>query len=191
MEGRMRKTSFLLALPLLLAAFGLAGCGDKSLILRVDLLSFLAPSEKSAHYGPIPGGLADSVVVTSRGLSLLPGVRDITQVSNVTIEAAGAFANATGSGTATVKIYVSAEGTDPFTTDTTPIVIPVTLTPATTDTASVTIGGDAQLADLFLADKAQLGIRVAFASAPGPALEGDFTLITLRAIVTAKQDIVH
>lgn len=178
-------------LALLLFGALTAGCGAKSLILRIDLLSFLTASETSAHYGPIPGGLSDSTTVTSRSINLLPGVQDITSVSDVTVEAAGAFANQTGSGNAQVKIYVSAAGTDPFTTDTTPIVIPVTLAPATTDTAAVTIGGDSQLAALFLNDKAQLGIRVAFTSNVGPALEGDFKLITLRAIVTAKQDIVH
>jgi len=67
----------------------------------------------------------------------------------------------------------------------------VTLAPATTDTVSVTIAGDSQLAALFLGDKAQLGIRVTLNSAAGPALEGDFTLITLKAIVTAKQNIVN
>lgn len=179
------------SLVLVLGGFLAAGCGDKSLILRIDLLSFLSPSEKTAHYGPIPGGLSDSVTVTSRAISLLPGIKDITSVSDVTIDAAGTFANTTGSGTGTVKIFVSAEGTDPFTTDTTPIVLPVTLAPATTDTVSVTVGGDAQLAALFLGDKAQLGIRVTLNSAVGPALEGDFTLITLRAIVTAKQNVVN
>jgi hypothetical protein len=176
-----------------LLAFGAltAGCGARSLILRVDLLSFLTASETQAHYGPIPGGVSDSTTVSSTGINLLPGVQDITSVTAVTIEAAGEFANSTGSGTAQVKIYVSPEGTDPFTTDTTPIVLPVTLTPATTDTTSVTIGGDSGLASLFLADKAQLGIKVAFTSNAGPALEGDFRLITLKAIVTAKQDIVH
>jgi hypothetical protein len=198
MEARMRSRFRIpRSAPALLAfvfALGLAaaGCGDKALILRVDLLSFLTASETSAHYGPIPGGLSDSVVVTpSRAINLLPGIKDITSVSDVSIDAAGAFANTTGSGTGTAKIFVSAEGTDPFTTDTTPIVLPFTLSPATTDTVSVTIAGDSQLADLFLGDKAQLGIRLTLNSAVGPALEGDFRLITLRAVVTAKQNVVH
>lgn len=179
---------------LLVSAIGLiaAGCGAKSLILRVDLLSFLSASEKSAHYGPIPGGLSDSVIVApSRSISLLPGIRDITSVSNVAIDAAGQFVNVTGSGSGSIRIYVSAAGTDPFTTDTTPIVLPFTLAPATTDTVSVTVSGDAELAELFLGDKAQLAIRVAFNAAVGPPLEGDFNLITLRAVVTAKQNIIQ
>jgi len=166
-----------------------AGCGAKSLILRIDVLSFLSPAETQSHYGPIPGGLADSVVVASRSLSLLPGVKDITTVQDVSLDAAAVFANTTGSGSGYVKIFLSPEGTDPFTTDTTPIVLPVTLAPATNDTVQVTIAGDQQLAALFLADKAQLGIRVSLAAAVGPAVEGDFKLTELKAIVTAKQNI--
>ncbi len=175
-----------------LIALALAGCGDKNLILRVDLLSFLTSAETQAHYGPIPGGVSDSVTVTpSRQINLLPGIRDITTVSAVSIDAAGKFVNATGSGTGTVKIFVSGAGTDPFTTDTSPIVLPITLAPATTDSVAVTINGDSQLAGLFLGDKAQLGIRVTLNSAVGPPLEGDFTLTRLRAVVTARQNIVH
>jgi hypothetical protein len=176
---------------LVLAALLAAGCGDHQLILHVDILSFLSPAETAGHYGPIPGGVSDSVTVTSRTIDLLPGVNDITNVTAVTVTAAAAFANATGSGEATAKIYLSPEGTDPFTADTTPIVIPVTLAPGVTDTVAVTIAGDSELAGLFLGKKAELGIRVAFMSNPGPALEGDYQLTVLEAVVTAKQDVVH
>jgi hypothetical protein len=176
---------------LALAAGLLAGCGDHSLILNVDILSFLAPSETAGHYGPIPGGVTDSATIVSRSLDLLPGVNDITNVSDVQVTAAAAFANATGSGEATARIYVSAAGTDPFTTDATPIVLPVTLLPGVTDTVTVTVAGDTELAGLFLGDEAELGIRVVFAAGAGEPLEGDFRLVTLRAVVTAKQDIVH
>jgi len=179
------------SLALVLAVLTLAGCGDHSLILNVDILSFLSASETSGHYGPIPGGVADSVTIVSRSLDLLPGVNDITNVSDVQVTAAAEFANATGSGEATARIYVSAAGTDPFTADTTPIVLPVTLQPGVTDTVTVTVAGDTELAGLFLGDEAELGIRIAFAAAPGAPLEGDFRLVTLRAVVTAKQDIVH
>ena len=58
---RTRLDSFRAA-PALLAALALgavlvlAGCGDKNLILTVDILSFLSPAETSGHYGPIPAG---------------------------------------------------------------------------------------------------------------------------------------
>ena len=166
----------LAALVLAGLLFGLSGCGDHSLILNVDILSFLSSSETSGHYGPIPGGVTDSVTIVSRSLDLLPGVNDITNVTDVRI---------------TARIYVSAAGTDPFTADTTRVVLPVTLAPGVTDTVSVTVAGDTELAGLFLGDEAELGIRIAFAAAPGGPLEGDFRLVTLQAVVTARQDIVQ
>jgi hypothetical protein len=191
MEARMRPGKPLALLAALVLAVALAGCGDHSLILRVDLLSFLTPAETQAHYGPIPGGVTDSVTVaSSRTINLLPGINDVTTVSSVTIDAVGTFANQTGSGSGVVKIFVSAEGTDPFTTDTTPIVLPITLAPATTDSVAVTIAGDSELADLFLGKTAEIGIRMTLHSVTGP-LEGDFALTTLKAIVTAKQDVIH
>jgi hypothetical protein len=187
---RPRSAALLLAAIGAVGALVLAGCGDKSLILRVDILSFLSASDKQSHYGPVPGGLSDSVTVTAaRSLSLLPGIKDITVVQNVEIDAAGVFANTTGSGTGTVKIFLSPEGTDPFTADLTPIVLPVTLTPATNDTVRVVVAGDQQLKDLFVGNKAELGIRATLAASAGPAVEGDFTLTELRAIVTARQGI--
>lgn len=187
----MRTGKTILLLAALALAGALAGCGDHSLILRVDLLSFLTPAETQAHYGPIPGGVTDSVTVAaSRSINLLPGIRDVTTVSDVSVDAVGKFVNATGSGTGVVRIYISAEGTDPFTTDTTPIVLPITLAPATTDSVAVTISGDSELADLFLGKTAQLGIRLTLQSTVGP-LEGDFALTTLKAIVTAKQNVIN
>ena len=188
-----RGAALLVTACALLGGLVLAGCGDKSLILRVDILSFLSPTDKQAHYGPVPGGLSDSVTVTAaRSLSLLPGIKDITVVQNVEVDAEGVFANTTGSGTGTVKIFLSPEGTDPFTADTTPIVLPVTLAPARNDTVRVSISGDQQLKDLFVADKAELGIRATLAAAAGPQpVEGDFTLTVLRAVVTAKQGVTN
>ena len=185
----MRPLLSALVLAALLGA--VSGCGDHALILNVDILSFLSPSETSGHYAPIPG-FSDTVTIVSRSLDLLPGVNDITNVTDVHITAAAEFANLSGAGTATARIYLSAAGTDPFMADTTPIVLPVTLAPGVTDTASVTVAGDTELAGLFLGDEAELGIRIEFASAsPSEPLEGDFRLVTLQAVVTAKQDIVH
>jgi hypothetical protein len=191
MEARMRPGKPIGLLAALVVALGLVGCGDHSLILRVDLLSFLTTAETHAHYGPIPGGITDSVTVaSSRTINLLPGINDITTVSDVSVDAVGTFVNATGSGSGVVKIFVSAEGTDPFTTDTSPIVLPITLAPAATDSVAVTISGDSELANLFLGKTAEIGIRLTLQSATGP-LEGDFALTTLKAIVTAKQDVIN
>lgn len=181
--------SALAGLCALAVAAALAGCGDRNLILRVDILSFLSPAEKSAHYGPVLPGLADSVeVVDGRRLNLLPGLEDVTNVADVQLEMAAIVHNQTGSGSGRIAIYLSPEGTDPFVADTTPIVADFAVSGAMSDTVETVTVGDADLAALFTAKEAQLGIRVTFDSAPGvESLEGDIELTLLRATVTARQ----
>jgi hypothetical protein len=188
-RSRHRTRPALLALAACLTAAALAGCGDKNLILRVDLLSFLSPAERSAHYGPVPGGVSDSfAVVTGRRLNLLPGLEDVTSVTDVQLEVGAVVRNLTGSGTGRVSVYLSPEGTDPFVADTTPLVATFAVNGAMSDTIETITVGDEELAALFTAKEAQLGIRVALTSNVGlEPLEGDFELTTLRAIVTARQ----
>ena len=86
-----RRAAWLLLLPLLLG-----GCGDRSLILTVDVLSFLSPSDVSQSY-TIPGGFsADTVDVASESVNLLPGVQDVTEVVSATLKVGASFDNQTG-----------------------------------------------------------------------------------------------
>ena len=181
----------LLAAVALVAALGLAGCGDRSLILRVDLLSFLAPAERQSHYGPVPPGISDSAnVVAGRRLNLLPGLEDVTSVTDVQLEVAAVVNNQTGSGTGRLAVYLSAAGTDPFVADPTPIVATFAVNGAMADTIETITVGDAELAELFTSKEAQIGIRVVLDSgASVDPLEGDVVITTLRAIVTARQDV--
>ena len=190
MRPRSEKTrSALLALGAVIAAAALAGCGDKNLILRVDLLSFLSPSEKQAHYGPIPPSISDSfAVVSSRRLNLLPGLENVTQVTDVQLEVGAVVNNLTGSGTGRIALYLSPDGTDPFVTDTTPIIGTFAVNGAMSDTIETITVGDTALAALFTAKQAQMGIRVVLNSGVGvQPLEGDVVLTRLRAVVTAHQ----
>ena len=184
-----RTHSALLALGVFIAAAALAGCGDKNLILRVDLLSFLSASERQAHYGPIPPAISDSFdVVSSRRLNLLPGLEDVTQVTDVQLEVGAVVNNLTGSGTGRIAVYLSPDGTDPFTTDTSPIIGTFAVNGAMSDTIETITVGDTALAGLFTAKQAQLGIRVVLNSGVGvQPLEGDVVLTRLRAVVTAHQ----
>ena len=178
---------------LVLGALGavvfLAGCGDRDLILRIDLLSFLDPGERTTHYGPIPPALGDTVtVISSRRVNLLPGLQDVTVVRAVTLELAAEIRNQTGSGSGTIGLYISGPGSDPFVADTSPLVVPFAVAGADTDTVSVTLAGDQELAELFTGKEAELGIRAAIQSGIGPApLEGDLVLTRILAIVTAKR----
>jgi len=183
--------------PLLLLALALvaatvtAGCGDKNLILRIDLLSFLTPEERHAHYGPVPAGITDSVeVVQSRRLNLLPGLQDVTTVTSVQIEVAAIVDNLTGAGSGRIAVYLSPVGTDPFVADSTPVVGTFVVNGAMADTIETIRVGDAELAELFTGKEAQIGIRLVLNSAPGvDPMEGDITITTLRAVVTASEAI--
>lgn len=180
--------SALPALGVLACAIALAGCGDKNLILRVDLLSFLSAGERQAHYGPIPPAFADSfAVVSSRRLNLLPGLEDVTQVTDVSLEVGAVVNNLTGAGSGRIAVYLSPEGTDPFVVDTTPIIGTFNVTGAMSDTIETITVGDSTLAALFTSKSAQLGIRVVLNSNVGvDPLEGDVVLTRLRAVVTAR-----
>jgi len=174
-----------------LAAVLAVGCGDKSLIVRVDLLTFLTPDEQEAHYGPVPAGLSDSAdVVQSRRINLLPGLDDVSVVTDVQVEVGAIITNLTGSGSGRVSVYLSPAGTDPFVVDTTPVVGTFTVNGAMSDTIETIVVGDAELAELFTGKEAQIGIRVVLNSGVGvDPMEGDLRLTTLRAVVTAKQDV--
>lgn len=182
----MRRWTILL--PLLTVAVLVAGCGDRSLILTVDVLSFLDPADVTQDYGPIPAGLPSATVdVDSREVSLLPGVEDVTEVSSAKLEIGAAFDNATGSADARLLVYITpADSPDVFSS--TPIAdVPVTLTPGNVTNVSTEVSSDA-LAAALVQDKVKIGIRVAFdTSASLAPVTGTETITLLRATVITKK----
>ena len=181
-----RRAAWLLLLPLLLG-----GCGDRSLILTVDVLSFLDPSDVSQSYS-IPGGFsADTVDVASESVNLLPGVKDVTEVVSATLKIGASFDNQTGTASGVLLIYIaSADSTDPFTT--TPIAsIPVPLTPNNVTNVSTEVSSVA-LAEALVHDKARVGVRVTFDTTATPPLQfvtGTETITQLLAVVITKKNL--
>ncbi|HKQ19036.1 MAG TPA: hypothetical protein VJW75_04755 [Candidatus Eisenbacteria bacterium] len=182
----MRRLAVLLSmLPIL------AGCGDRSLILTVDVLSFLDPADVSGSYGPIPGGVSGvSVDVASEEVSLLPGIEDVTEVSSAKLEIGASFDNATGTADASFRIYItSADSADVFSS--TPIAdVPVSLTPGTVTNVATEVTSDA-LAEALVQDKVKIGIRITFdttASGIVP-VQGTETITLLRATVITKKNL--
>ena len=180
-----------LAVVLLMLPLFAAGCGDRSLILTVDILSFLDPADVTRDYGPIPGGLSNvNVDVASEEVSLLQGIEDVTEVSSAKLEIGASFDNATGTADAAFRIYITpAESADVFSTP--PIAdIPVSLTPGTVTTVSTEVTSDA-LAEALVQDKAKIGIRISFdttASGITP-VQGTETITLLRATVITKKNL--
>jgi len=168
-----------------------AGCGDRSLILTVDVLSFLDPADVSQAYGPIPGGLSGVTVdVASEEVSLLQGIEDVTQVSSAKLAIGASFDNTTGTASASFRIYITpAESADVFST--VPIAdVPVSLTPGAVTNVSTEVSSDA-LAQALVQDKAKIGVRITFdttASGVTP-VQGTETITLLRATVITKKDL--
>lgn len=181
----MRRLALLVMLP----AIGLwAGCGDRSLILTVDVLSFLDPADVSQAYGPIPAGLPSmSADVASEEVSLLPGVEDVTEISSATLQIGASFDNSTGSANARFQVFItSADSADVFSS--TPIAdVPVTVTPATITNVSTEVTSTA-LAQAIVQDRVKIGVRITFDTTGSLApVQGTETITLLRATVITKK----
>jgi hypothetical protein len=173
----------------MLALFA-AGCGDRSLILTVDVLSFLDPADVSQSYGPIPGGLASTTVdVASEEVSLLPGVQDVTDVASASLQIGASFDNTTGSASVHLLIYItSADSADVFSS--TPIAdVPVSLTPGAVSNVSTEISSDA-LAQAMVQDKVKIGLRISFDTTGSLSpVQGTETITKLLATVITKKQL--
>ncbi len=181
-----RAAALLLVLPLLLG-----GCGDRSLILTVDVLSFLDPGDVSQSYA-VPGGVpATSIDLASQNVNLLPGVQDVTEIATATLHLEASFDNTTGTAADTLLIYIaSADSTDPFST--TPIAsVPVALTPGNVTNVSTDVTS-AALAAALVQESARIGVRLTFDSTSTPPLQqvsGTETLTVIRATVITKKSL--
>jgi len=166
----------------------LVGCGNRNLILTVDILSFLDPASKVVNYNipvPIP---SDTVEVFSDSLSLLQGVSDVTRAVAASMDIAASFDNTSGAATGDFLIYIaSADSSDPFTT--TPIAdVPFQLLAGQVTNISTHVDASPALAEALTHDKAQVGVRVVFNGTAFP-IQGTETLTKLTATVIMKKDL--
>src|SRR2546429_1721504 len=104
---RMRRTLLLTA-----AAVMLAGCGDRRLVLKVDVLSFIDPASRQVDFGPIPtfpGGLwtGETPIIDDQHVSMLQGVSDAVAIQSVTLSFGALAIDFDGSGQDTVRVYMS------------------------------------------------------------------------------------
>jgi len=178
-----RLIPFLLALPLLV------GCGNRNLILTVDILSFMDPATRDADYGPIPSGFPnDTIEVFSDSLNLLQGVGDVTRVASASLDMAASFDNATGSANGSFLVYfAAADSADPFTT--TPIAdVPFQLLAGQITNINTHVDASPALAEVLTHDRAKVGLRVIFNGTSFP-IQGHETLTKLTATVILKKDL--
>ena len=179
----MRRAIWIaLFLPLLL------GCGNRNLILTVDILSFMDPASKVVDYSipvPIP---SDTVDVFADSLNLLQGVGDVTRVASASLDMAASFDNQSGAATGDFLIYfAAADSTTPFTT--TPVAdVPFQLLAGQVTNVSTHVDASPALAEVLTHDRAKVGVRVIFNGTSFP-IQGRETLTQLQATVILKKDL--
>lgn len=181
----------LVLLALLLPLLLIAGCGNKDLILTIDLLSYVDQAYLSTDYGPIPPGTpTTSVDLLETEANLLQGIGDATKVKSARLNVGAEFANTTGSATGSFQIFVSElDAQNPFAGD--PVAdFPLTLQPSHTTTIDEEIAVTAEQLDALLNDEAWFAVRVTY-NTQGSAenLEGTVTLSKLTAILVTESDL--
>ncbi len=168
-----------------------AGCGDRNLILTVNVLSFLDASESSAGYS-LPGGLpSTSFTAADREVNLLPGLDDATDVLTATVDVAATFDNQSGSATGSLLLY-AVPGDSTLSLTTAPIAsIPVSLNPGAITNVSARVESPA-LAEALVSDQARVVVRLVLdttATPIGQFVQGTETLTQILATVITKKKV--
>lgn len=182
----MRARTLLVGLAVLAA---LAGCGDRRLILNVDVLSYLAPADRTAEVATLPGLDTTVTVVNDQQVSLFQGLSDIAGAESVNLALGAIAADSVGSGTVTLRLYLADATTDPLTT---PPVIDqsLTLAPGRTDTLNVSLDGDARVKALFSKQVMRATITAGLhPTDPLSPLAGRITLTRLDAVVIFRRSL--
>ena len=112
----MRTRAFIV---IAVAALALAGCGDHNLVLKVDVLSYLDSSLRTVDFGPVPAESpahvsGEQALVDDAALQLLDGLDSAAEVRSVSIGLSAFTHDSTGSGSDTLRIYLSDENTHPL-----------------------------------------------------------------------------
>jgi hypothetical protein len=181
------RRRFLVGLTVLVA---LAGCGNRHLVLKVDMLSYLDPSQTAVDVGPvpaIPGGVysGEQDVVRDVEVNLVDGTGSVAEVRDVSITMTAIVADSTGAGTDTLRLYVSDIDVDPLTTPPA-MTMPLTLSPGVTDTVTVELGGDSRVADLFTGRRMRMSLTTAFRGPDsGDPLNARIEIGALNAVLVA------
>jgi len=172
------------------AAALIAGCGNRHLVLQVDVLSYLDPSLTDFSFGPVPpvpGGLytGEQKLLEDVEVNLLEGTGSVAEVQSVSIAMSVIASDSTGAGTDTLRLYLSDPSVDPLTT-TPAVILPITFVPGVTDTVAVDLGSDSRVAELFTDKRMRLTLTAAVhGPESGDPLNARVRLTGLDAVVVA------
>lgn len=178
--------------PLLAAvcAVVLGSCGNRHLVVKVDVLSYLDPDSTGVAFGPVPavpGGFysGEQAILRDIEINLVDGMSSVADVEGLSMTMSVLVADSTGSGADTLRIYMSDASIDPLTTPPV-IVLPMTFSPGITDTVTVEAGGDTRVADLFAQKHIRMTVTTAFRGPDsGEDLNARIQMIALDAILVA------
>jgi hypothetical protein len=184
------KTRVILAL---LALALLAGCGDRRLVIDIDVLSYVSPADRGQPFGPIPAVppdgayLPESPLIDDQEVRLLEGLTGLATVQAVTISANIFHTSTSGTGSDTLRLYLSP---DDVPARTTPPVFEraFTFTPGLAESTRVEVGGDARVVDLFNSRRFRFSVTTALRGpASGPALSGLVSIHELHCVVVSSR----
>ena len=178
-------------LALLLPILAGSGCGNKDLILSIDLLSYVDPAFVTTTYGPVAAGIPTvEVDLLAVEANLLEGIGEATELKSATLRVGAVFVNAAGSASGSLKILIaSADTPNPF--NTTPVAdLPVLLQPAHTTTISEEIPVAPEHLQVLTSDAAWFAVRITSSTEGSPGdLMGVVTLTELTAVLVTETDL--
>jgi hypothetical protein len=178
------------ALALIAAAvLVLPGCGDRHLVIKVDVLSYLDDAQRHVSVAALPPGTlpAPVPVVPDVGINLLEGLGDVAEIQSVTLSFGAQVSAGSGSGTGLLRLYLSGEDTDPLTTS--PVVdVPIAFAAGAPAVASADVACAPAVAQLFATRRLRLAVVVDSATVAPPGATGvTVTLQRLDAVVIARR----
>lgn len=170
----------------------LVGCGTSDLVLRVDLLSFTPELQAPFTFSPVPatpGGLAtgEQALVADQDVNLVEGLGDAVTFKDASLRLRTVANGATGSGTDTVRVYLSDAGTLPTTTP--PVLTQIlTFTAGVPDTVTSETSQDGRLTALFAQKQLRIAVTTSFRGpSTGPSLTGNLTVTAFDVVVVARR----
>lgn len=159
-----------------------AGCGDRSVILKVDLASHLDAAARDVSPPPVPVVVPDGLwtgrqaLVDDQHVNMLGGMGDAVDVRDVQLTMTTIASATTGSGVDTLRVFVSDEATHPLTTS--PVIVQfLSFTAGTPDTVVTNLVDNTRMTALFAQKALRLTITT---SLRGPGSGTDPLVCNLK-----------
>lgn len=174
---------------ILFLLIGLTACGSTVLMIRLDILSFLAGEAIVTDYGidpPIPGNSPPVTIRTPAEIIPLPDeIRSVTEVQSVELSTVIAFRNETGEARFTYGVFFHGEAAGIF--DTPPVIVrTVNLAPDSEITQETVVMGDDRVLALFDSDEFAVAADLVIEPAGGTEkISGQAELIDFIAVIVA------